>query len=419
MIKIVRSLVMLIILFPISIQALAQIPLPHRVCIGTLQHYWVDGLEGSVFTWKVNGEVQASTTNEIDMAWSIVGVYLLEVQEHQANCNGAIQLGEVEVIGITHGQDLDADGDGILNIYEALPGEDWQRTDTDGDGFPNWLDIDADGDGIVDYVEAQSTSGYVHPSSLGVNNNLVDHAWNVHRPGQEIKPTDTDSDRIPDFLDIDSDNDGIPDFIEGHDDNANGKPDQYALGKDSDGDGLDDMYDTVFNDCDAVGNILGSNASMQDFDGDGIPDWRDDNDDEDAYLTMNEDLNGDGEWSNDDLDYDGYPEYLDYGRECDLFIPDAFSPNRDGVHDFYQIFCINHYPAARIYIFDQLGNKIYEKAHYGNLEFWGAFENAWWSGVPDKGRGYSRTDRVAPGTYFYVLDLGNGEVRKSFVFVSY
>jgi gliding motility-associated-like protein len=208
-------------------------------------------------------------------------------------------------------------------------------------------------------------------------------------------------------------------LIEGHDDDSNGKPDHYLVGRDTDGDGLDDAYDTVFNACDAVGNALGSNAPMQDFDGDGMRDWRDDNDDNDAYLTIHEDLNGDGDWSNDDLDYDGYPEYLDHGRECDLFIPDAFSPNGDGVHDFYQIYCINHYPDAIIYIFDQLGNKIFEKAHYGNLDVWKNYESAWWSGIPDRGRGYSRTDRVPPGTYFYVLDLGNGEVKKSFVFVSY
>ena len=154
-------------------------------------------------------------------------------------------------------------------------------------------------------------------------------------------------------------------------------------------------------------------------DGDGMPDWRDENDDDDEYLTRYEDLNGDGDFSNDDIDYDGYPEYLDYGRDCDLFIPDAFSPNGDNVHDLYMIYCINHYPDATIYIFDQLGNKIYEKRHYGNLAFWKLPIAAWWDGKPTRGPGYSRTELVPPGTYYYVLDLGNGQVKKSYVFVSY
>lgn len=325
---------------------------------------------------------------------------------------------DIDHDGIADADDLDADGDGILNIYEALSGEDWRIADRDGDGLPNYLDIDADGDGIVDNFEAQSTA-YRSPFGFDADSNGVDDAYDKRQSGFEILPIDTDDDGVPDFLDADSDNDLVLDYIEGHDADANGIPDRMVLGHDSDGDGLDDIYDLVVNDCGALLNALGSNASMQDFDGDGMPDWRDEDDDDDNILTKFEDINGDGDFSNDDIDYDGYPEYLDFGRECDMFIPDAFSPNGDGIHDYYQIYCINHYPNATIYIFDQLGNKVFEKAHYGNLEVWKAYENAWWSGKPDRGGSNARSELVAPGTYYYVLDLGNGEVKKSFVFVSY
>jgi gliding motility-associated-like protein len=321
--------------------------------------------------------------------------------------------------GIADGDDPDADGDGILNIYEALPGQDWLTADADGDGSPNYLDIDADGDGIPDNIEAQDWANYIHPSNIDVNNNGVDDAYDKFQFTTEIIPIDTDGDGIPDFLDADSDNDGVPDYIEGHDLDADGKPDRFAFGRDSDGDGLDDAYDTVLNECNALGNAVGSNAPMQDFDGDGIPDWRDTDDDNDGYLTKFEDLNGDGDWSNDDLDYDGHPEYLDYGRDCDLFIPDAFSPNGDNIHDYFQIYCINHFPDAKMYIFDQLGNKLFEKAHYGNLDFWLSYDRAWWNGKPEYGPSKARNEIVPPGTYYYVLDLGNGEVKKSYVFISY
>lgn len=322
--------------------------------------------------------------------------------------------------GIADGDDPDADGDGILNVLEAIAGQDWQLADADGDGKPNFLDIDSDNDGIVDHVEAQPKSpGYVLPSNLDVNNNGVDDAYDTHQFTPELKPVDSEKDGIPDFMDVDSDNDGVPDYLEGHDGDSNGRADISATGKDSDGDGLDNAFDTVVNECNVLGNAIGSIAALQDTDSDGIPDWRDDNDDDDLYPTKFEDLNADNNWANDDVDFDGIPEYLDYGRECDMFIPDIFTPNGDNIHDYFQVYCINHYPNAKMYIFDQVGNKIFEREKYGNLDYWGTVERACWNGRAELGVGRSTTARVPVGTYYYVLDLGNGEVKKSFVYVSY
>jgi len=322
--------------------------------------------------------------------------------------------------GIADDLDPDADGDGILNVDEIMAGQDWKTTDSDGDGYPNYLDIDSDNDGIVDNIEAQSTPGYIKPSGIDKDRNGIDDAYDPAQGGTSIVPVDTDGDGIPDFLDVDSDGDGVPDYIEGHDLNADGKPDFVSVGKDSDGDGLDDGFDIVVNVCSLSENVLGSNAAMQDFDGDGLKDWRDENDDDDQYLTRFEDLNMDGDFSNDDTDRDGHPEYLDYGRDCDLFIPNAFSPNDDNVHDYFQIYCIDHFPNARMYIFDQLGNKLYEQKNYGNLEVWGTPERAWWDGrTTNKAASTTNGGKVAPGTYYYVLQLGNGDIKKSFVFVSY
>lgn len=321
--------------------------------------------------------------------------------------------------GIADDVDPDADGDGILNVYEVMAGQDWKTTDTDGDGLPNYLDIDADGDGIVDNIEAQSSANYITPAFLDVNNNGVDDAYDPFQFTAELKPVDTDGDGLPDFLDVDSDNDLVPDYIEGHDLNADGKPDVYSKGKDSDNDGLDDAYDNVLNDCNSLENAIGSNAPLQDFDGDGAEDWRDDNDDNDQYPTRFEDLNADGDYSNDDMDFDGHPEYLDYGRDCDLMIPNAFSPNGDNIHEYFQIYCIDHFPNAEMFIFDSAGNKLFEKKNYGNLDFWKTPEQAWWDGKTTNRQLAGRTGKVPPGTYYYVLKLGNGEVKKSFVFVSY
>lgn len=317
--------------------------------------------------------------------------------------------------GIADAIDIDTDGDGILNIYEGD-----LLTDTDSDGLPDYMDIDADGDGITDNVEAQTSADYIAPSNLDVNHNGLDDAYDELQFKKEIKPVDTDLDGIPDFIDFDSDNDLVPDYIEGHDGpSADGKPDYIAVGKDSDYDGLDDAYDTVLNECRALDNSTGSNAAIQDFDGDGAPDFRDDNDDDDQYLTRFEDLNADNDFSNDDMDFDGHPEYLDYGRECDLMVPDAFSPNGDNIHEYFQVYCIDHFPNAVMYIFDSFGNKLFEKENYGNLTRWGSPERAWWNGKSNNRLVGDQNGKVPPGTYYYVLKLGNGEVKKSFVFISY
>ncbi|HOI49380.1 MAG TPA: gliding motility-associated C-terminal domain-containing protein, partial [Prolixibacteraceae bacterium] len=245
-------------------------------------------------------------------------------------------------------------------------------------------------------------------------------AYDPASGGTPFTPADTDKDGIPDYLDRDSDNDGVPDYIEGHDADANGKPDTKAIGRDKDKDGLDDAFDIYDRSFQPLGseNAIGSNAPLQDFDGDGIRDWRDVDDDEDGIPTRDEDLNNDGDWSNDDRDLDGHPEYLDISTECTLFIPEGFSPNGDGIHDFFQIHCIEMYPNARLYIFNRWGNKLYEKQHYGNLDVWGSDQEAWWWGTSDNKWTLGRPTLPA-GTYIYVLELGNGKTHKGTVMISY
>lgn len=342
---------------------------------------------------------------DIKKNYSIPGIVIIHV------------IADFDCDAIPDDVDPDADGDGILNVDEGD-----LTADSDGDGHPNWLDIDADNDGIVDNIEGQSTPDYIAPLETDTDHDGINDAYDTDNGGTPLVAIDTDGDGIQDFLDVDSDNDGVPDYIEGHDQNADGKIDAgHAIsGKDFDADGLDDAWDTENRYEAPIANITGSNAPIQDFDGDGLKDWRDENDDDDQYLTRFEDLNMDGDWSNDDTDEDGHPEYLDFGRDCDLFIPNAFSPNNDNIHDYFQIYCIDHFPNAKIYIFDQLGNILFEKDHYGNLQFWPTPQEAWWDGrTRNRAASTSRDGRVVPGTYFYVLKLGNGEVRKSFVFISY
>ncbi len=79
-------------------------------------------------------------------------------------------------------------------------------------------------------------------------------------------------------------------------------------------------------------------------------------------------------------------------QNCDLTIPNVFTPNDDGINDEFEIENLEHYPNARMVIYNRWGEKVFEHNDY---------YNNWWDG------------RGAPdGTYFYVLQYTRmGETR--------
>lgn len=88
-----------------------------------------------------------------------------------------------------------------------------------------------------------------------------------------------------------------------------------------------------------------------------------------------------------------------------FFIPDAFSPNGDGINDYFEIVGIQWYEGNSIEIFNRWGNKVYQAKNYGistSPQFWNGKSN---TGVR------LGNEELPTGTYFYILDLGNGEKR--------
>ena len=144
--------------------------------------------------------------------------------------------------GIIDRLDLDSDNDGIPDLVEAggldtnNDGRVDDDTDTDDDGYadtfdsddggvalpdtnsdtddiPNRLDLDSDNDGIPDNVEGQSTAGYVAPANDDAATYEANNGVNSAYLGGFF-PVDTEGDGIPDYLDLDSDNDGLTDNAE-------------------------------------------------------------------------------------------------------------------------------------------------------------------------------------------------------------
>ncbi len=169
------------------------------------------------------------------------------------------------------------------------------------------IDLDTDNDGIVDSFEDLNLDGDGDPST---------------------EPTDSDNDGIADYLDIDSDDDGIPDNVE-----AQTTADYIAPnGQDLNANGLDDAYE-------ANGNL---GIFPVDTDGDLLPDYLDEDSDNDNVPDNIEahDYNQDGIADvvliGSDKDLDGLDDAFEGTTQIDFDVNDEINdpyndlPNTDG-----------------------------------------------------------------------------------------
>ncbi|MCU0467176.1 MAG: hypothetical protein MUF58_01125 [Arcicella sp.] len=259
--------------------------------------------------------------------------------------------------GVPDIADTDDDNDGILDTVEG-------SIDTDGDGIPNSADLDSDNDGINDVREANGTDA----NNDGILDGTP--STTTGAIGTGLTPPDTDSDGVKDFLDLDADNDALSDLAESGYPTADANNDGVADGPDTDGDGIvnsadskvgfgdlndpapkntdgvdnpdyrdldsnnDNRFDIVDagkgildgnndgkidNPTDPDGDGIANNAGLDtkptlfgglpapDSDGDGIPNYADNDDDNDGILDTVEgtiDTDGDGIPNNLDLDSD-------------------------------------------------------------------------------------------------------------------
>ncbi|MCX5745867.1 MAG: DUF4215 domain-containing protein, partial [Proteobacteria bacterium] len=219
--------------------------------------------------------------------------------------------------GVPDNVDIDDDNDGLLDTEEGNG-----TVDTDGDGVPDVFDLDSDNDGIPDVIEAghhlgdATTDGALAcPSGFGANG-LCDDLETTPDSSMpdydddgapDAMPRDTDGDGIDDYRDLDSDDDGLADVLEAG----------SALGLDANGDALLDCAGGVGANgfCDALETTPDAGMTTQgrpvDTDGDGLPDFRDLDADDDGIADLIEgnaactDANHDAVCDGDDTDHDG------------------------------------------------------------------------------------------------------------------
>ncbi len=181
----------------------------------------------------------------------------------------------------------DTDKDGVPDIDEDLNKDgDFDNDDTDKDGIPNYKDDDDDNDDVKTKDELGDD----------VNN-----------------PRDTDKDGKPDYLDDNDDDDEYITKDELGDLNKNNVPDYLEKDVNECEEGSNPCKnDSICKntngsyECACKKGYEGKNCEIKtDTDKDGIPD-------------VDEDINKDGNFDNDDSDKDGIPDYLD---------PEDNSPN--------------------------------------------------------------------------------------------
>jgi hypothetical protein len=186
--------------------------------------------------------------------------------------------------------DMDSDGDGIIDLTESgLPdnvapfsivdgvigANGWSATIsgmaalnlrvTDADIYPDYLDIDADNDGIPDNIEGQPTATYKMPGTVDTDGDGLVDTYETASTIGVFGGTgngfyDNGGSPLPDYRDLDSDGDGQLDIKEGNDFNLNGFADDLVTltGLDTDGDGLDNRFDSL----NSVTNLKGTSFMM-------------------------------------------------------------------------------------------------------------------------------------------------------------
>lgn len=274
--------------------------------------------------------------------------------------------------GILDFDDIDDDGDGIVDIFDRYPldfdndqVQNSLENDLDGDGLSNSRELelglkvmnkDSNADGIIDSLQLSDTDGdgWIDAIDTNVNthNQLSDHDgdgipdfWDKDNDNdgiidsKDLTPFDRDEDGLNHFIDQDDDNDGILDTVEislglspnNSDTNGDGIPDTVTQ-LDSDGDGIIDSLDTVI-----LANVI------DDMDKDGLADKDDEDIDGDGLKNKHDPfpIDHDNDGINDILDKDNDNDGIldtsdsiagtDLSRDSDQdSLPNAIDPDDDG-----------------------------------------------------------------------------------------
>ena len=320
--------------------------------------------------------------------------------------------------GVTNGEEVDPDGDGVAGPNGTNPSnpcsfdvsfqdlttasQEWLDADCDGDGVTNGEEVDPDGDGIA----GPNGTNPIDSCSFDVTNQdlaTVSQAW---------LDADCDGDGVTNGQEVDPDGDGIAgpngtnpsdpcSFDLANQDFSSASPEW--LNADCDGDGV-------------------TNGNEIDPDGDGIPGPNATDPNDPCSLNVEDQTVAPSQaWLDADCDGDGLTNGVEVSggsnpldpcdpNTCnsDISIPQAFTPDGDNTNDLFVIPGIENYPNNKLTFFNRWGNEVYFENGYANT----------WDGTPNRGI-IIGNDKLPTATYYYILDLnGDGETMyKGYVYL--
>ncbi len=82
--------------------------------------------------------------------------------------------------------------------------------------------------------------------------------------------------------------------------------------------------------------------------------------------------------------------------EKEVIVYNGFSPNEDGINDFFFIEGLSIYPDNTLEIYNRWGVKVFETSGYG-------IDGNWFKGISEGRATVSKGEKLSTGTYFYIL----------------